>query len=284
MQANAVIEAANLQDIYPLERLEGRARAQYPAQEVWGYGPYVLRIEPNSPALAAEARVLRILPGSIPHAAVVASGDGWLVQRRGAGEPLSVAWKALSEGKRRAAAQQFAAVLINLHQMRVSGMPSLSPGWFAAILPMDIYRLAAQARHLAPDLFDAVSLFVRRVMSEVKPPLRWGFIHRDLHFGRVLWNGERITALLGFAGAVLAPRELELDAILRSVRNPPGEGDLQPPDLEALPGWLREDYPLLFSEPGVEQRLRLYSIEYDLRQIAATGDPTALDRLRATIK
>ena len=89
MQENAVIEAANLQDIYPLERLEGRERAQYPAQEVRGYGPYVLRIEPNSPALAAEARVLRILPGSIPHAAVIASGDGWLVQRRVAGEPLS---------------------------------------------------------------------------------------------------------------------------------------------------------------------------------------------------
>ncbi|MFN8448244.1 MAG: hypothetical protein U0521_06555 [Anaerolineae bacterium] len=103
MQANAVIEAANLQDIYPLERLEGREGALYPAQEVWGYGPYVLRIEPNSPALAAEARVLRILPGSIPHAAVIASGDGWLVQRRVAGEPLNVAWKALSEAKRRAA-------------------------------------------------------------------------------------------------------------------------------------------------------------------------------------
>ncbi|MFN8448243.1 MAG: hypothetical protein U0521_06550 [Anaerolineae bacterium] len=37
-------------------------------------------------------------------------------------------------------------------------------------------------------------MFVRRAMSEVKPPLRWGFVHRDLHLGRVLSTTERIGA------------------------------------------------------------------------------------------
>ncbi|MCC6801591.1 MAG: aminoglycoside phosphotransferase family protein [Anaerolineae bacterium] len=283
IQAEQVIQAANLQEIYPLERLEGHERAKYNAHEVWGYGGYVLRIHPQGDLLADENRVLRLLPSSIPHAAVVAAGDGWLVQRRVPGEPLSAVWRSLTEPKRRAAAQQLAAILINLHQMRVSGMPSLSPGWFAALLPADIFKLSAQARDLDPPLMDAINDFVRRTMSDVKPPLRWGFVHRDLHFAHVLWNGERITALLDFGSTVLAPRELELDALLRFARYPERDSNLQAHDLARLPGWLHEDYPLLFSEPGIEQRLRLYSIEHDLRQLADRPDPAALERLRATI-
>lgn len=284
IQAHEVIAAANLQEVYSLERLEGHDRVKYEAHEVWSYGPYVLRIHPQGDMLAAENRVLRLLPTSIPHAPVVAAGEGWLVQRRVPGDALSEVWRSLGEAQRRAAAQQLAAILINLHRMRISGMPSLSPGWFAAILPSDIYKLIAQVRRHDPALLDAVSVFTRQTMTEVQPPLRWGFVHRDLHFGHVLWNGERITALLDFGNTVLAPRELELDAILRFVRYPALDSDLQPQDLEAVPGWLREDYPLLFSEPGVEKRLRLYGIERDLRQLATNPDTAALDRLRATIE
>lgn len=278
MQVNEVIEAANLQESYPLERLEGKGSTQ-----IWFYGPYVLRIHTSDNSLTAETRVLRLLPSSVPHASVVAAGDGWLVQRRIDGEPLSVVWGSLSEAKRRAAAQQLAAILINLHQMRVSGMPSLSPGWFAAILPSDIYKLVMRLRSHDPALLDQVSAFTRRTMTEVTPPLRWGFVHRDLRFEHVLWNGERITALLDFGSAVLAPRELELDALLRFVRYPALSSDLEPHDLEAIPRWLHEDYPLLFSEAGVEKRLKLYSVERDLRQLAAAPDAATLERLRETI-
>ena len=106
IQANEVIEAANLQEVHPLERLEDHERARYAAHEVWGYGRCVLRIHPQGDLLAAENRVLRLLPSSIPHAAVVAAGDGWLVQRRIPGDPLSAVWRSLDEAKRRAAAQQ----------------------------------------------------------------------------------------------------------------------------------------------------------------------------------
>jgi aminoglycoside phosphotransferase (APT) family kinase protein len=208
------------------------------------------------------------------------------VQRRVPGEPLSAVWRSLGEAKRRAATQQLAAILINLHQMRVSGMPSLSPGWFAAILPADIYKLVIRTRDHDPALLDAVSAFTRRTMEAVTPPLRWGFVHRDLHFDHILWNDDRITALLDFGSAILAPRELELDALLRFVYYPALHSDLQPHDLEAIPRWLHEDYPLLFSEAGVEKRIKLYSIEHDLRQLVAAPDTATavLERLRATIE
>ena len=234
-RANEVVHAANLQDIYALERCIGEHD-----NEVWYYGPYLLRVHASSTALEREARLLRHLPPGIPHAGVVASGDGWLVQRRASGDPLSQVWSTLSESKRRAAAQQLAAILINLHQVRISGIASLSPGWFTAILPADILRLATQLRPNNPDLIDAVMHFTRQTMAEVTPPLRWGFIHRDLHFDHVLWSGDRITALLDFESAVLAPRELELEMLVRFCRYPSLYGDLKPHDLEMLPGWLME--------------------------------------------
>ncbi len=188
---------------------------------------------------------------------------------------------------RRAAIQQLAAVLINLHQLRISGLPSLSPGWFGAVLPSSITRLA-QALQPSPlidaDLMQRVIAFTQRNMNGLNPPLRWGFVHRELHFDHVMWNGERITALLDFESAVLGPRELELETIARFMHDPKlyTTADLRPADLHMLFGWLQEDYPLLFSEAGFEHRLKLYSIEHDLRLLPA--DPEAQDRLRKVIE
>ena len=279
-RANEVIQAANLEDIFALERSGGGR-----SNEVWFYGPYVIRVQVQGVGgmLEGEMRLLRNLPTSIPHAPVIAAGETWVVQRRGGGEPLSKVWASLPLAKRRAAAQQIAAILINLHQVRISGTPSLPPGWFAGHLPADILRLAAQLRDHDPALLDEVSLFTRKTMAEITPPLRWGFIHRDLHFDHVLWNGERVTALLDFESAVIAPRELELEMIMRFCRYPSLYSALDPSDLEPLLGWLQEDYPLLFSEAGLERRLRLYSIEHDLRLLAERPDQATLDRLRAAI-
>ncbi len=275
-RAHAIIQAADLEEKYDLERHES-----HHGNEVWGYGPYLLRIHSDGRALAREANLLRVLPTGIPHAPVVAVGDGWIVQRRSAGHPLSLVWPSLSESKRRAAAQQLAAILINLHQIRISGIPSLSPGWYSALLPAEIFQRATEYRSQAPDLMDAVMDFTRSMLTETAPPLRWGFIHRDLHFGHVIWNGERITALLDFESAVLAPRELELEMLVRFCRYPTLCTTLGASDLELLLSWLQEDYPLMFGEPGLERRLKLYSIEHDLRLLPT--DPAALGRLQALL-
>jgi len=281
-RAQEVIHAAVLHDIYDLERCSA-ARSN----EVWFYGPYVLRINPYGRTLEQEARLLRILPASIPHAPVVAIGAGWIVQRRVEGDPLSAVWLSLDETRQRAAVQQLAAILINLHQVRISGTSSLSPGWFPAILPADIIKLATQLRaqiDINAELMDAVIRFTRRTMADIAPPLRWGFIHHELRFDHVLWNNNRVTALLDFEQAVIAPRELELDMILRFCRYPELYSGLEASDLEAVMGWLQEDYPLLFNEPGIEGRLRLYSIEHDLRLLSLRPDPMTQNRLRAVLE
>jgi aminoglycoside phosphotransferase (APT) family kinase protein len=265
-----VIRAANLGEHYSLEPCPWTEKG-------WRYGPYVLRLGVSD----HEVQLLRYLPRSVPHAPLVTAGDGWIVERSVAGEPLRVVWTTLPQQTQRAAVQQFAAILINLHSLRIAGTRSLSPGWFTAVLPVDIVRLATDLRDDDPRLFDSIIGFTRRTMDEINPPLRWGFIHRNLNFDCVLWSGDRITALLHFGQAAHAPRELELDALLRFCRSPsPG---LHPDDLEAVPGWLEEDYPYLFSEPGWERRLRLYAVEHYLRQYAATRDRALLDCLHAEI-
>lgn len=272
-----VILAAKLGDGYTLQHCAC-------AGNVWFYGPYTVRMGAPG-ALEDEARLLRFLPKNVPHAPVVAAGVGWLVQRRAPGEPLRVVWRSLSEETQRAAAQQLAAILMNLHGVRLSGSPALSPGWFTAILPAKIIQQATALRDYDPPLFDAVIHFTRQTMTEIKPPLRWGLIHHDLHFDHIIWNGDRITALVDFERAINAPRELELDTLLRFCRNP--APDLHPDDLEALPGWLEEDYPYLFNEPGLERRLRLYSIAHYLHDCTAAPEaPEALtlDYLRAEVE
>ena len=45
-------------------------------------------------------------------------------------------------------------------------------------------------------------------------------VHADAHFGNLLWHNGRISALLDFEGARPAPPDLELDTLLRFLREP----------------------------------------------------------------
>lgn len=42
------------------------------------------------------------------------------------------------------------------------------------------------------------------------PPTPYGLLHRDFHFGNVLWRGDRITGLIDWAEASLGPADLDV--------------------------------------------------------------------------
>ena len=72
-----------------------------------------------------------------------------------------------------------------------------------------------------------------------------------------------------------APPDVELDVLLRFCAYPflhvapDYEEQTKPEDYAEVPWWLREDYPLLFECPRELDRVRLYGIAFDVRELLA---------------
>ena len=101
-------------------------------------------------------------------------------------------------------------------------------------------------------------------------------MHGDLTFENVLWDGQRITAILDFEWARPGPADLDLDVFLRFCALPhlhvaeDYEHLTHAEDYREVPWWLAEDYPELFSFPNQFERVRLSSIAYDVRDLLIT--------------
>ena len=93
-----------------------------------------------------------------------------------------------------------------------------------------------------------------------------------------------VTALLDLEFARAAPPDLDLDVFLRfcsypSLFVPVGrEDEARREDYADVAGWLMEDYTELFSHPRLVDRLRLYSIAFDVRNVLAPAAQRAADR------
>ena len=100
-------------------------------------------------------------------------------------------------------------------------------------------------------------------------------MHGDLTFENVLWDGHVVTALLDFEWSRQAPADVDLDVFLRFACFPylhvaeDYEAETRAIDYAEVPFWLAEDYPELFGFPHEFDRLRLYSIAYDVRELLA---------------
>jgi aminoglycoside phosphotransferase (APT) family kinase protein len=112
-------------------------------------------------------------------------------------------------------------------------------------------------------------------------------VHTDLHFRNALVDNGRVSGLIDFEGFRLAPADVELDMLLRSIRwtlASPRAGSM---DHEMVPRWFSEEYPALFAHPRLIERLEVYEALWHLVQLhhwtssaAWTRDPAlALDRL-----
>jgi aminoglycoside phosphotransferase (APT) family kinase protein len=116
-------------------------------------------------------------------------------------------------------------------------------------------------------LLDAVEAFHRNESHALDEGAA-RLVHRDLHFGNALVEGDRITALLDFEAAVAAPPEYELDQLVRFLRWPQMFlTDMPAVDAGAFRDvWsgLRGAYPELFHARQLGTRLALYALEYEL--------------------
>lgn len=296
LRAHRVIHDAGLHTTGPggTDRIE---RASSASNEVWFAGPYVVRIStwPGSDRLGHEAVVASTLPGDVPYPAIEAHGRTealeWVIHRRiPHSEPLSRAWPRLSEPERREAIIQLGAAMRALHRSpgprHEDGTPWMAPFLEPARLecphplPVDhLLRLLDRAASLPggdwPLMQHALAI-VRSAASafEDDPPVPAGLVHGDLHLENVLWDGEQVWLLdLEFARA--AAPDLDLDVLLRFCADPTphtaADYHLDRRDLRKVPVWLHLAYPDLFSHPRLADRLRVYSIAYDVRLLLLSG-------------
>jgi aminoglycoside phosphotransferase (APT) family kinase protein len=280
-RARRALEGAGLDMMMPLQR------ASSVTNEVWVGEEYVIRVNRRpDQRLRREAMLAPLLPPEIGYPEVVAYGGqlgaDWFVCRRVPGLVLSRCWPGMARGERREVVRQFAAGLRALHAFTFPGdLPeTVSPqllGGSGAFSPTEpLVAALAEARqleHVDSGVVGLAERIVRDTAYALDPWESTTTVHGDLHFENVLWDGTAITALLDFEYARPGPPDLDLDVFLRFCAYPflhvaeDYEHLTLAADYVEVPFWLAEDYPELFAHPHQFERLRLYCIAYDVREL-----------------
>jgi aminoglycoside phosphotransferase (APT) family kinase protein len=239
--------------------------------------------------LRREAQLGPSLPKAIKYPEVVAYGMGtgfdWLVLRRVTGNVLSRCWPTMAPSQRRLAVRQLAFMLRSLHEARSPiglddvGAPQLLQGGQGQAPSAPLLAGLERVRGLPNvdrGLVDALTDLVRSTDRALEPFDVPTLVHGDLTFENVLWDGDEVTALIDFEWSRAAPADLELDVFLRFCAFPglhvayDYAEQTTPEDYEEVAWWMREDYPQLFSFPRALDRLRLYAVAFDVRQLLAS--------------
>ncbi|MEO7429607.1 MAG: phosphotransferase [Acidimicrobiales bacterium] len=283
LRARTALRGAGLDPSAPLER------ASSVTNEVWLTPTHVVRVNrSHDNRLAREAMLADVLPSVVGYPHIVARGgshgEDWLIAERVPGTPLAHHWPDLRPVERRRAVQQLALRLAAIHATEspadlppVSGTPQLlEVGAVDPTLPViEALGRAARLDHVDVLLIREASELVARLESALQPFTATTLVHGDVTFENVLWHAGDITALLDVEWARSGPADLDLDIVLRCCAYPQLHvGDrfvavTHADDYEDVPGWLAEDYPALFSFPQQLDRLRVYSIAYDVRDLLA---------------
>ena len=304
-RARHALLQAGLDSTVPLEA------ASSVTNEVWLTPTHVIRVNrrPNQ-RLRREAIIGPSLPAEIGYPMVVAYGGrmgaDYLVLKRIPGEPLAHCWPNMSRALRRSAVSQLAAKLKRLHQtpgpsdLPMIDAPQMLRGDTLSPV-MSLLVAMNQARslpHVDAGLIGEVEQMVFDLTPTIEPFRSEYLVHGDLTFENILWDGEQITAILDFEWARPSPADVDLDVFLRFCCLPQLHVDdawvdrTIPADYEEVAWWLREDYPGLFDTPRLFDRLRLYAIAYDIRDLTMFPPPApadqlneyhALNRLRSTV-
>jgi scyllo-inosamine 4-kinase len=282
LRARTALREAGLDPTVPL------VRASSVTNEVWLTEEHSVRVNRHpSNRLYREALVAAILPPEVGYPPIVAHGGGqgedWLIQERQPGRPLAHIWPTLTDAQRESAVHGLAARLSALHA--TPAPPDLPPMDNAPqLLAVGAHPtspvLAALARagkldHVDPVLMAAAADMVRRLAPALEPFEASTLVHGDVTFENVLWHDDEVVALLDVEWARPGPRDLDLDILLRCAAYPDlhvGEefaAQTRAEDYREVPWWLGKAYPSLFEYPRQIDRVRIYSIAYDVRDLLA---------------
>jgi aminoglycoside phosphotransferase (APT) family kinase protein len=267
----------------------GLTRADSVTNEVWLTDEFVVRVNRDaSLRLQREAILSQVLPDEVGYPTLVQYGGevggDWLILRRVQGSgPLSRAWPTMPVDLRREAVRQIADRLRHVHRTecpRLDGLRDVPhlidagrSGLHAVTRLLDALHRLADLPHVDRGLMRDVDDLVRTTVHVLEPFDSTTIVHGDLTFENVLWDGEQVTGLLDFEFARPGPPDLDLDVLLRFAALPwmhvaaDYEDVTKAEDYADVPWWMAEDYPELFAHPHQLERVRLYSIAWDVHEL-----------------
>ncbi|MBA2282030.1 MAG: phosphotransferase [Acidimicrobiia bacterium] len=256
--------------------------------EVWSAGDAIVRVNRRiHPRLRREAELVEHLPAALHYPELLAvgveNGADWLVLRRRPGIPLVRCWPGLDTDERRQAVRQVATAIAALHHTQAplelataKGAPHLlQPGPRATDPVIAGLDRAAELPNVDRVAIAETVAWVRALRPALDPFDSTTLIHGDLHFQNVLWDGPRggVTAVLDLEFSRAAPPDLDLDVFLRFCAYPHlfvpvgREADARAEAYADVPAWFAEAYPELFAHPRLLDRLRLYSVAFDVHDL-----------------
>ena len=279
-------------------------RASSVTNEVWLTDTHSVRINRHpSNRLYREALVAEAIPPEVGYPRIVAHGgdrgQDWLVQERLPGRPLAHVWPELTVEQRERAVVGLAERLAALHSTRApvdlppieSSPQLLELGAADPTQPViEALERAARLDHVDPVLLVEARDLVLRLAPTIIPFEGTTLVHGDVTFENVLWHDDEVTALLDLEWARPGPSDLDLDILLRCAAYPhlhvaeAFEARTRVEDYDDVPWWLGQAYPSLFEYPRQIDRVRIYSIAYDVRDLLAappTVPPHQLPELHA---
>lgn len=279
-RARRALEGAGLDITMRLER------ASSVTNEVWIADDYVIRVNrhPNQ-RLRREAALAPHLPAELGYPSIVAYGGemgaDYLIAERVPGLVLARCWPSMSTEDRRRATRDLARMLRTVHQAPVPGdLPAIdAPQLLGSHGAHPVDRLLDELDrfrgnpYIDEEVVDEAAAIVRQTAHVLGDFESEHLVHGDLTFENVLWDGERITAVLDFEWARGAPCDVDLDVFLRFCAFPDlhvadDYRDLtRAEDYAEVPWWVAEDYPELFEFDHQFERVRLYAIAFEVREL-----------------
>jgi len=277
----------------------GLTRLSSVTNEVWAAEDYIVRVNRHPiPRLWREATLASLLPQDVGCPPIIGYGgivgSDWMVNLRVPGEALSRCWPTLTPQLRREAIRQLADRVRLLHDFATPeplpelGAPQLldTTSLGSPVEPLlQALDIVQELPEIDPVMALQLKVLIRDLSSALDQFPVMGMIHGDLHFENVLWDGNRVTGLLDYKWARTAPPDLELDVLLRYCSLPfiyvdsTRRSQVSAASHAQAPWLLAESYPELFNAPRQFDRLRVYSIAHDVREVLLYPPPLPVDRL-----
>jgi hygromycin-B 7''-O-kinase len=292
-RARQALADAGLPSEGPLEPLRSVTN------EVWLSDEYLVRLNRRQDGrLQKEMAIGGLLPPALNYPEAVAyggePGGDWLVLRRPRGRVLSRAWPHLAAPQRNLAVQHLAYLLQTVHSLPAPAeLPDIEdpPLLTSVELESPTARLVEAIDELdgRPNIDTGLMAdtrgLVRDLTLALEPFRAHTLVHGDVHFENLLWDGTRVSGLLDWKWARPAPPDVDLDVLLRFCAHPyayvaDAHWHHATADEYTDVPWLFADaYPDLFSAHRQFDRMRIFSIAYDIRELLLYPPPVPVDRL-----